>query len=148
MTLIATLMAVVLVAIAAIHLAWGLGMTWPGRDQQNLIDTVIGHPEATRLPGFAACVAVAVALLLAAAWALWGVGLIAIAEVGVLGVPLGVSGLVVLVVVFLGRGVATYLPTPLSRAVEPFRTLDRRAYAPLCLLLGMGFLVILVVGQR
>jgi len=101
MTLLSLTMAAVLLAIAAVHLAWGLGMTWPGHDRQSLIDTVIGHPDVTRMPGF------------------W-----------------------VLVAVFLGRGIATYVPSPLAAAVEPFRTLDRRVYAPLCVALGGGFLLL------
>ena len=46
--------------------------------------------------------------------------------------------------VFLARGVAGYVPAwRRLQSAEPFTTLDRRYYAPLCLALGTGFLIIL-----
>ena len=142
MTLLSLTMAAVLLAIAAVHLAWGLGMTWPGHDRQSLIDTVIGHPEVTRMPGFGLCLAVTLALVAAAFWALWAAELLPLSDASVWGLSVRATGLWVLVAVFLGRGIATYVPSPLAAAVEPFRTLDRRVYAPLCIALGGGFLLL------
>ena len=142
MTLLSLTMAAVLLAIAAVHLAWGLGMTWPGHDRQSLIDTVIGHPDVTRMPGFGLCLAVTLALVAAAFWSLWAAELLPLSDASVWGLSVRATGLWVLVAVFLGRGIATYVPSPLAAAVEPFRTLDRRVYAPLCVALGGGFLLL------
>ena len=76
-----------------------------------------------------------------------GVGVVDLPDTHSFGLSVRSVGLWALVVVFAGRGFATYLPTPLAQAVEPFRTLDRRFYAPLCLSLGIGYLLIALVGQ-
>lgn len=55
---------------------------------------------------------------------------------------MGTASIVVLALVFGLRGVASYLPGPLSSAVERFATLDRRFYAPLCLIICVGYSVI------
>ncbi|MEM7376211.1 MAG: DUF3995 domain-containing protein [Pseudomonadota bacterium] len=143
METLAVMLAAVLVGIAGLHLAWGCGLRWPGRDERTLIDTVIGHPDVHSMPGFGLCLAVTLALLVAAFWALWAAGWAAVPDRSVVGLSVRETGLWVLVTVFLGRGAATYLPGPLASAVEPFRTLDRHLYAPLCLALGVGFLVLL-----
>ena len=144
MDTLAVLVALTLVAIAVLHLAWGSGLCWPARDQQSLINTVIGHPDVTRMPGFVLCAAVAFALLAAAFWALWGTGLVSGPEVSLFGIGLRDAGLWALVLIFASRGLASYLPSPLANAVEPFRTLDRSYYAPLCLLFALAFLAIAV----
>jgi hypothetical protein len=49
--------------------------------------------------------------------------------------------------VFLGRGLAGYTSARRRRFPEqPFATYDRLAYSPLCLMLGAGYLTILVAG--
>ncbi|MEM9603665.1 MAG: DUF3995 domain-containing protein [Pseudomonadota bacterium] len=146
METLAVLLAAVLVGIAGLHLAWGCGLRWPGEDERTLIDAVIGRPDVHRMPGLGLCLVVTLALLAAAFWALWAAGWVAVPDGSVVGLSVREIGLWLLVAVFLGRGAATYLPGPLSGAVEPFRTLDRRLYAPLCLALGVGFLVLLSVG--
>ena len=51
--------------------------------------------------------------------------------------------------VFAGRGVAGYVPAWRARHPrEPFASLDRHYYSPLCLLLAAGFVVLLADGMR
>jgi hypothetical protein len=53
----------------------------------------------------------------------------------------------VLAIVFLGRGLAGYTPGWRARhSGEPFATLDRKTYSPLCLWVGVGF--VLLVAMR
>lgn len=48
-----------------------------------------------------------------------------------------------LILVFLGRGLITYTPIAARYSVvEPFQTLNRKYYSPLCVLLGLCLLVL------
>lgn len=48
-----------------------------------------------------------------------------------------------LAVIFSGRGLSSFTPWfRASQSEEPFATLDRRLYGPLCLALGTGFAVL------
>jgi len=120
----------VLAGIGAVHVAWGLGSTFPFERQSELSDAVIG---SDRVPSSAACHAVAGALFLAS-------GLVAdipvlprrlrqVGRGGVAGV-LGARGLVGL----LGL---TDLVSP-GGTSQRFRALDRKLYSPLCLGLAAG----------
>lgn len=127
---------IVLLAIAALHVLWALGVWWPAASEAGLAHAVAGFRGANRMPGAAPAVVVAVLLTGAALWPWVGPAL---------GRGLYRAGLVALALVFAGRGVAAWLPawrrlTP----VEPFATLDRRYFGPLCLLLGAGFALILM----
>ena len=131
----------VLTITALLHAGWAFGMIWPGRDQQSLIDTVIGQPGMTQMPSTALTLAVASAIFAAGLCAPWALGLI------VLPLPDWMKSLspYVLAFIFIARGLSTYvLNGPLGTSVEPFRTLDRRYFAPLCLLLGAGFVAIIL----
>jgi hypothetical protein len=143
MTLLAWLMAVALCAIAVLHVYWGVGGLWPGTDATSLARTVVGARGIARMPPLAACLFVAVALI--------GMGYIVLelADLAPLLVPepllsfvgIGCAG------VFLVRGLTAYVPT-WRRLVpeEPFASLDRHLYGPLCLALGSGFIVLLLKG--
>jgi len=49
--------------------------------------------------------------------------------------------------VFLGRGIAGFTPAWRRLTPEmPFANLDMRYYSPLCLLIGVGFVVLAVEG--
>ena len=57
--------------------------------------------------------------------------------------PLQLLALWGLILVFLGRGLVTYMPLgDRYSVVEPFRTLNRKYYSPLCVLLGLCLLVV------
>jgi hypothetical protein len=119
-----------LAAIGTIHVAWGLGSSFPFRTHTELADAVIGSED---VPSAAACHAVAVALFVAS-------GLVA-------DIPIGRRllrrvGRTAVAGVLAARGLAglcgrTDLLSPGSTSTR-FRTLDRRFYSPLCLVLAVG----------
>lgn len=128
-------------AIAAVHVAWGAGSSWPLADRAELADAVVGRADG-EVPSPAACLLVASALLAAAtlvgsessrAPTLRRLG--ARAAVGVFAVR-GSVGLA-------GR---TDLISPGSSSPR-FRALDRRFYSPLCLALA-GLALPAVVHRR
>lgn len=131
MTLLSLALSAVLIGIAALHLMWALGWWFPIRQERALARAVVGARGIERMPGAVSCSVVVVALIFAAAWP-W-----------MPGHRLTALGLAGLAAVFLLRGGAAYLPS-WRRLVpeEPFATLDRRLYGPLCLVLGAGFLIL------
>jgi hypothetical protein len=141
MTVIAVAIFLLLTAIAALHAAWGFGLRWPAREERSLVALVIGATGQTRMPGLAQC-------LLAAA-AIFAAGVVALLLAGVARVPLP-PGFVTLIgvlvfFVFAGRCIAAYIPAWRRRfAQEPFASMDRTWYGPLCLLLAIGFFAITI----
>lgn len=150
MIFIALTMAAVLLALAALHAYWGLGGFWPGSDAASLSRTVagfanVGEPSSAtaKPPSAAACFMVALALALAALFALILGGVTA----NVFPLFILAPATLVLILVFLGRGIAGYTAawrrhTPM----QPFARLDRLYYSPLCLLIGAGFLTLAIKG--
>lgn len=128
--LISSLTVVVLGGIAALHVAWGTGSTFPFTSRDDLNDTVVGR-AATPSPG--ACYGVA--------------GLLVAAASLVAGLPRRNSwvrrvGVRTVAVVLAGRGALglagrTDLVSPGSTS-EHFRRVDRRWLSPLCLALAAG----------
>ena len=134
---------VVLQAIADLHAAWGLGWRWPYDSEAGLAKAVIGTPSVTRMPSLAACLVVAGLLAVVSLWPLFASGLLT-APWPAWQTQLAGAGLAS---VFIGRGIAGYLPAWRSRFSEqPFAGLDQRYYAPLCFAIGTGILVILLQG--
>lgn len=126
--IIASLLSVVLLALAVLHVMWGIGYWFPIEDEAQLVRAVAGFPDAEEMPGAVPCSLVAVALFMAVTCLWWSPG------------PFRFLALAVIGTVFVARGVAAFTPvwrklTP----VEPFATLDRKYYGPLCLALGLGF---------
>lgn len=136
MSALAVFLAVVLLAIAALHLAWAAGSTFPAASEGELARMVAGFADRDHMPPRPASALVAVALVV--------VAYVALALGSVCGWPfwawsLPAAGMVV-ACVFFARGVAAFLPA--WRALvprEPFARLDRRYYGPLCLVMGAGF---------
>jgi len=129
----------VLSAISVMHIGWALGMAWPAKSCADLPAMVVGIPKGSPMPPAAATLVVAAGIFGLGMAALWGAGVFS------LGALNSYCGWVLLAIaaIFALRGVATYLPFgPLQASVEPFRTLDRRYFAPLCLLLASGYLLI------
>lgn len=120
----------VLLVIALVHGLWGLGIWVPIRNEEALAHAVVGARGVTRMPGPIPCFLVAAGLMIFVL-AIW--------------MPHTLLGSLVLwigVIVFLLRGVLAYVPfwrrmTP----EEPFATLDRRIFGPLCLALGVAFVI-------
>ena len=136
MTSLAVMLFLSLAAIAAAHVAWGLGMRWPAESDRDLVALVVGRTGQTRMPGPVECFAAAAALLCA--------GLVALALADLLhvrGPPLlATTAGAIATLVFAGRGIAAYLPAWRRRfAQEPFAVMDQSWYAPLCLLFALAF---------
>ena len=137
--LIASFMFVALLAISFAHLMWSFGRTWPIRGEKLLAQTVVGFKDIERMPPRLASFAVAVATLAAALIAA------ALADHDSGGSGLTLLGLP-LAAVFLARGVIGYTPWFIAKTPEPnFRLNDRRVYSPLCLLLGAGFVALVIL---
>jgi hypothetical protein len=133
---IASLVFIPLLAIGFAHLVWAFGSTWPVRSEDLLVRTVIGRPGRTRMPRLLSAL-IAVGVLAA------GVIALSLADPAVGPVILTLGG--ALAVLFLVRGVAGYTSAWRQRTpVEPFRSMDRKVYSPLCLALGAGFVFLVL----
>jgi len=122
----------VLLAIAGLHLMWGLGSSFPFEDRERLADAVVGADD---VPPRAACFAVAAALL---------AGATALAGRFVFPARLRAMVLRAMVVIFGVRGVLgllglTHLISPGSTS-PTFRQRDRAFYSPLTLALALATL--------
>ena len=130
MTLIALAASTILIIIAAVHLLWALGYWWPIKNETELARTVVGAKGIQNMPGAAACSLVVVALLFAAAWP-W------FPESALKG-----FGLFIIAIIFQIRAIAAYAPMMKRITPEqPFRRLDETYFAPLCIALGIAFMV-------
>lgn len=117
-----------LLAIAGLHVFWGLGSSFPFQSREQLTDSVIGGDE---FPPLLACFAVASALVLAA-----------VLVAGLVPIPSRIRkiALRVIAATLATRGIAgalgrTSMLSPGS--VSPtFIRLDKKIYAPLCLWLA------------
>jgi hypothetical protein len=137
--LIAAIVGIALLAVAIAHLLWSVGIMWPIRDERMLARTVTGFPGAERMPprylsfavflitGAACVVAFSVADPVSGGATLTAIALLA--------------GLV-----FLARGIVGYTSWWTAKTPEePFRTQDRKYYSPLCLIVGIGFIILVVL---
>ncbi|MES0880217.1 DUF3995 domain-containing protein [Roseibium sp. SCP14] len=144
-TSVASVLFLVLAGISALHLYWGFGGLWPARDEATLVRMVVGAKGMRQMPGRTLTVVVAGLIAIAAILPLLSAGILTypVATVlpsGLLPTMLSLS-LAGIGLIFLGRGILSYTPYfAHMQAEEPFRTLDRRYYAPLCLVLGAGFM--------
>ena len=140
MSVIALAIFLLLTAIAGIHVLWGTGVRWPCKADAELVSTVVGH-KSDKMPTPNQCYLAALAIYSPGTIALMLAGLID-ASVTASTIPLAGAAAAL---VFLGRGIAGYIPAWRERFPrEPFATLDRRCYSPLCLLLAAGFLILLI----
>lgn len=135
---------VVLTSIAAMHVAWGVGVRWPRSTELELVSTVVGY-QRNRMPSPNQCYLAALAIYIPGIIALMLAGLIDVAIPASFGMFVGI----VAASVFAGRGIAGYLPAWRAHfAREPFASLDRRYYSPLCLILAAGFALLLFNGSE
>ncbi|MFN7056607.1 DUF3995 domain-containing protein [Hyphomonas sp.] len=139
--MLGTLLATILALAGLLHIGWAAGLSFPFANEQALARSVVGRRGITVLPSRAGTGFVGV-LLLAAALAAWIMGQDPEAlprEAKLLLLP---SGLL-LTAVFLVRAVAGILPAfERSAPEEPYLTLNRRLYSPLCAFIAAGFLVL------
>ncbi len=142
--LLAIVLWAVLAAIAVLHTTWGLGSPWPCESEKSLVRTVGGTPDAKRMYPPSACFTVAAMLAGVSTWPLFAAGLLTAAWPSWLTRLAGA----VIAVVFVARGIAGYVPAwRRLHSAEPFATLDRSVYAPLCFMLGAGVITILLRGS-
>ena len=141
MIFLAFALSFVLLLITALHVYWGIGGIWPGRDAASCARAVVGFRGVDEMPAPFASFAVAACLCLATLWPL--------ALEGVFASPFPRQGLaatsLLIGLVFLGRGIAGF--TPWWRRVapeQPFARLDLSYYSPLCLLIGLGFAILAI----
>ncbi len=119
--------ALILVVIAAVHLLWAVGYWFPIRDERALARAVVGAPGIERMPGAVATSFVVLALMIIVLALFWAPGW-----------PRTIV-LTGAALVMFARGIASYVPVfQRMSPEEPFATLDRRYYGPLCLALGVG----------
>jgi len=137
--LVASLTFVPLLMVAVAHLLWSFGNTWPIRNEALLAQAVVGRPGITRMPNRGISFVVAVLILAA------GIVALSLADPVSGGMGLTLLG-ALLAVVFVARGVAAYTPGWRARfPTEPFASLDRKNYAPLCFWIGAGFLILVLM---
>lgn len=130
------MMFTLLASIAALHIAWGVGLVWPARTERQLVSWVVGAKGAMTMPNLAQC-------LLAGA-TIFAFGLIALMLANALRTPLSPQWVTMIGIltafVFAGRGIAAYFPQWRRRfPQQPFATFDQYSFAPLCLLLAAGY---------
>ncbi len=139
MALISYIIFALLSVVSVLHIGWALGMAWPAKTRAELPTIVVGAPTGSPMPPALLTLVVAFAIFGLGVAGLWGAGVVSFAGANAfrLWVLLAISA------IFALRGVATYLPIgPLQANVQPFKTLDRHYFAPLCLLLAAGYLVL------
>lgn len=138
--LLGTLLAIVLGCLGLLHLIWAAGIAFPFPNEQSLARSIVGRRGITRLPSRAS-VALLGALLICGACAAIVMGHYA-AEFPALKLLLVPVGLF-LSAIFLLRGLVGVLPAFERAAPEqPYLSLNRRLYSPLCALIGVGFLAL------
>lgn len=139
MVLISWIIFLILSVVSGVHIGWALGMAWPAQSRAKLVSMVAGVAEGNPMPPAWLTFAVALAIFGLGSAAIWGAGVF---SAGVMDAFKGWVLLAIAAVFFL-RGALTYMPFgPLRSAVQPFRALDLRYFAPFCLLLAAGYLVI------
>ncbi len=142
MTLLAAPIALVLLAIAALHAYWGFGGVWPGRDAADCARRVGGARRAAHARAGPQLRGRRSARRRVAGHAVSR-------ELIDLPIPAGLVFLVAIAaaLVFLGRGIAGFTPAWRRLTPEqPFATLDVRYYSPLCLAIGAGIAILAVQG--
>jgi hypothetical protein len=124
-----------LLIVAFAHLLWSLGTNWPLSGEAVLAQAVIGTPNVTRMPNRFLVFLIAVLLLIVA------ISAMALADHDGGGIARTSIG-AIFGLIFVGRGALAYTDWWRERhPTEPFASLDRRNYAPLCFWIGAGFLI-------
>ena len=137
--LIAALVFIPLLTLSMAHFLWALGGTWPIREEKLLAQTVVGTAGVTHMPP--RLVSLGVALLTIGA----GILALALADHTSGGTILSILGLPA-AAIFLYRGILGYTARWIAKTPEPnFRLNDRRVYSPLCLAIGIGFIVLVIL---
>ena len=136
---IGALVAIALLAVSLAHFMWALGRNWPVRNEKLLAQTVVGFAGVEHMPPKLLSLGVALATLGACVLAL------SVADHDSGGLWLNLLG-IGLAAIFLARGAIGYTAWWAAKTPEqPFRTLDRKNYSPLCLGIGAGFFLLVIM---
>nr|WP_321441490.1 DUF3995 domain-containing protein [uncultured Hyphomonas sp.] len=138
--MIAPILSIVIAGILAItgllHALWGMGVTFPAANAQQLARMVVGRRGITKMPSTMACLFVAASLFAFAflALVLGGYAHVPVSKWLVAAAGAGAA------LIFMGRGILGVLPA-FEQALpeQPFLSLNRRFYSPLIFLIGIGF---------
>jgi hypothetical protein len=138
---LAVILSVALLAIAGVHLYWGLGGFWPAYDNDSLVGMVVGLTPGNAMPPLWACVVMAICVMVPV------VAVLLIAFGWRLALPrlfawIPTAALWSCVFVFVTRGLATYTPIFDAAQSTAFFDLNRMFYGPLCLALGAGLAMV------
>lgn len=131
----------VLAAIALLHVYWGFGGVWPAHSEADLVRTVIGT-QADRMPEPGITFIVAALIFIAGSFALLR-GVLNRDSFIFIRVPL--FGLFL---IFLARGLVSYIPGVFPPPAQPFGELNTAFYSPLILALALGFGYLTVSPRR
>lgn len=133
---IAVAMFFVLTAIAVVHLMWAFGSRWPARNERELVAQAIGRAGQRHMPPPWQCALAALAIFLA------GVSALVVSDFLLMPLPAQTITLLgfVMAAIFGLRGLVAYHPAWREAfPQEPFATMDREKFGPLCLLLSVCF---------
>jgi hypothetical protein len=143
MEILAIILCAILLAISFLHYYWAFGGFWPAVDEATLARTVIGVNGLSKMPPAWLTATVATCILLAALFPLlWSAQIPQV-------IPARVAwlGMWVLTAIFIGRGIAGYLPFfRNAHGEKPFAGLDKKYFSPLCLIIGAGFASLLIAA--
>jgi len=133
----ASILFLCLLVVAIAYFLWAIGSKYPIRDPHLVARTIDGRPGVERLSRLSAF-GVAVFALIAAV-----IGT-ALGDLDSGGMALTIAGAVV-GLLFAVRGILGYTPAwRASHPVEPFASLDRRYYSPLCLVVAACFAILVI----
>jgi len=136
--ILALLLFIVLALIAAIHAYWAFGGLWPAETEQVLVNTVIGAADMAGMPSTGSTLVVAGLIFLTGVIGLAAGDVVSPAPRWLMRLLAAGAGLV-----FLARGVAGYFFEAVAwTPVEPFATLNRVFYSPLCLAVAIAFFIL------
>jgi len=129
--LAAAIAIVVLIVIAGLHAGWALGSTFPARDRDALVRTVVGAPIGQPMPGRVATWVVAIGLVGMAGWTA--------ALRGWIDAPMPDAwlrvGALAMVAIFTLRGIGGFFEVVLRPSIRdtPYMHWSRRLYSPIAL---------------
>lgn len=124
------LVSLILLSIAIVHVLWAIGFWWPIRDEEKLVRAVAGAKGGTKMPGAAASATVAMALISLVWWIWYG---------GQFGTQIHVTVLWGAMAIFAVRGIVPWMEFWRKKwPEEPFATLDKKYYGPLCIVIALA----------
>ncbi|MGF6172431.1 DUF3995 domain-containing protein [Ensifer sp. 4252] len=139
---LASAICLVLSVIATVHAYWAWGGLWPGHDEASLAKTVVGASGLETMPPAGLTAMVAFLVFMAGLLPL----ILVSGSPSILPASLVWMGMALLAAIFLVRGALAFTAIFRRRhPQEPFATLDRYFYAPFCVVIGTGYVLVLAL---